>query len=185
MEASTDGSEEDGKSNICPILYRGFNRVAGLRQHWTKGHSAEEINDIITSRSQQFSQPDGDPDPLDIANQARGIKNIFQIISTDTGDADVDLYHQFDIIEKDATGDCLFSSILEFLIRHHAVFPNMPNDTQDLRSMVVDYISKTTDGAGPSNFDRFRFNLIENLRSEIPNFSSEDTSIETLKRDYG
>lgn len=185
MESSTVSSEDDGKPNICPICYRGFATVAGLRQHWTKSHSSDEINEIMTSRSQQLSQQAQQPVSVpDCDSSPRSSKNTFQIIIKDNETTTGELYHQFEIIEKDATGDCLFSSILEFLRIHKDVFPDVPNDTLGLRSMAVEHILKPTDNADQSNFDRFKFDLTENLLQEIPSFTSSDTPVETLKNDY-
>lgn len=60
----SDDTESDGETNICPIpmCNRNFSTVAGLRQHWSKGHSSEEIQAAITRNTSALSQQ---PSPLD------------------------------------------------------------------------------------------------------------------------
>lgn len=52
----SDDSESDGLDNVCPICERAFSSMAGLRQHWSKKHSAEEINDLIANKTQDYDR---------------------------------------------------------------------------------------------------------------------------------
>ncbi|KAJ6647765.1 hypothetical protein Bhyg_02988 [Pseudolycoriella hygida] len=170
--------ERDEKLFICPICERGFKKMGYLKQHWTKKHKVEEINDIIASVTDQSNKES----MIDDNNHPDSPPwNKFQIISdSDTGVS----YNQFDVIEKDKTGDCLFASVLEFLRIRKDIFPTPPKDVSDLRTMAVNHILKRDTDGHQSNFERFQFNRIENLRNEIPSFSLQDTTLENLKSDY-
>lgn len=57
----TDESESDGENNVCPICHRDFSTVAGLRQHWTKSHPADEIQRVITRNTSSILQQQVQP----------------------------------------------------------------------------------------------------------------------------
>lgn len=116
QERSMDSEEtgDDDKSNVCPICERGFKIVGGLRQHCTKGHSADEIDAIIVAKTQNIFQQtptDHSVHSSPTTHSSGIVWNKFQIISTGVTGV---IYQQFNIIENAATGDCLFSSVLDF-----------------------------------------------------------------------
>lgn len=51
MESDSDDSK--GSENICPICWRSFDTLAGIRQHWTKGHTASEFEQAVNDNSQR------------------------------------------------------------------------------------------------------------------------------------
>lgn len=189
QEKPTDSkkSEEDKKSNVCPICEKGYDTMGGIRQHWTKGHTEDEINEMIAEMTQHIStSPYTD---VDIRSQTSGhsvevVLNKLQVIEDDQSSSTGKSYLVFDIIENDSSGDCLFSSVLGFIKIKKVNSPNLPNDVQELRSMTVNHIIGPYNEEDHSNFDRFKDNLVINLQSEIPSFSSCSTSDKILKRDY-
>lgn len=178
--------EEDNKTNLCPICERGFTTVAGLRQHWTKSHSTVEIDAIIANKTQQISQQTPTIQSVQsstTAHSASTVWNKFQIISDDVSSSSGKSYHQFDTIDNDASGDCLFSAVLEFL-RIQKISANTPSNVHELRAMAVNHIVRFNDEEGQSNFGRFKDNLTTNLQHEIPVFSSSSITDEILERNY-
>lgn len=49
MESDSD----DGEENVCPICHRAFETMAGIRQHWTRGHTTDEIETAINESLSQ------------------------------------------------------------------------------------------------------------------------------------
>lgn len=171
-----DDPEQDGKVNICPICKRDFASVAGLRQHWTKDHSIEEIQAAITKNTQDLSQQ---PPTSNSDNENSSVPtpshdwNKLQIMNEDT-------IQQFDIIENEAGGDCLFLTLIAFLKNHRTSFNNVPSDANELRKMAVNHIVS-------NDISRFKDSISINLRNEIPGLvinDKNDESPEICKESY-
>lgn len=165
--------DEEEKNNVCPICSRGFPKLAGLRQHVTKSHTVEEINLIIeenTRRLQHLPQQQQQPPPQRFGNTQ------LQIIKDDSDSSTGKSFHQFNIIENKASGDCLFLVLLEYLQRHKHLFPNTPNNAQELRTTTVDHIVLPTDAMNQSNFGRFKESIMVSPNSYIDTDASEELS---------
>lgn len=173
--------EECERINICPICNRDFNTLAGLRQHWTKSHSNKEINSIIEQKTQhqyrQLGQTQTPQPPVDGVNW-----NKFQVITNDANSPNGKSFHQFDIIENEASGDCLFQALLRFLEINAHIFPDTAPDVHELRSSAVKHITFCDDETGTSNFDRFKFSVMVNLNNERS--LEDDTPPATLMNEY-
>lgn len=52
MDSDSDGSEAE---NVCPICGKSFETMAGIRQHWTKGHSVSDIQSAVDINTQRLS----------------------------------------------------------------------------------------------------------------------------------
>lgn len=137
----SDDPETDKKTNICPICERDFGTIAGIRQHWTKSHTDEEIQAAIASKipPTQHSQP----------SYGGTIWSKFQLIKCNAGSSSDLTYQQFNIIETNATGDCLFSSVMNFLRGRRNDFSDVPDSLTELRTKVVNHILAVhNDGSG-------------------------------------
>lgn len=167
MATETDDSDPDEAINICPVCQRSFPSVADLRQHWTKSHTAEEINDLITSKSQE-SLPNTPPEPIRDRHRLQVINDRDRSPS----------FQQFDIMENAGSGDCLFHALLEFLRRHSTTFRNVPDNDTELRIKAVRHILE------PDNFDRFKDNLSANLHNEITGDADYEDMDATWKHSY-
>ncbi|KAJ6647945.1 hypothetical protein Bhyg_03170, partial [Pseudolycoriella hygida] len=165
------GDTEDNKTNVCPICNRGFPKLAGLRQHVTKGHPQEEIDEEIERRASSNSQP----------SQQAPSWNKFQIISTNNGN---ELYHQFDVIETDASGDCLFSAVWEFLKEQCNRFTDVPANQNELRTKSVNFIVASSDNGGAPNFIRFKDTIIANLQHQMLELSNIEVPEGTIRSAY-
>lgn len=53
-----DTDSDDDSGNICPICWRQFDTIAGIRQHWARGHSDSEIQEAIKVKTQSQPLPD-------------------------------------------------------------------------------------------------------------------------------
>lgn len=155
-----DESETDDKTNICPICRRGFKKLTGLKLHWSKSHSAVELKAAVDGNSESINQP---PNP-----ESTPQRNCIQIIRNGT-DLGI-IYQKFDIIENIGAGECLFSSVLQFL--RNNVFNVVPKDTIELLRMTVNYILSLSSDGLQLNFDRFRDSIFVNLHIHIPEFAS-------------
>lgn len=178
MEESSVGSDDDGKSNVCPICNRTFTTIAGLKQ---QSHSSDEIDDIVATQTQRSIQQSGSLlahhfRSSNATDGSRTFKNTFQVVRESHGATPGVLCHQFEVIENDATGDCLFTSVWQFLKRHKTACVNMPVYVVDLRLRAVNHIR--------SDFNRFQSTLTENLREQVPSFQSDVIKLETVKDDY-
>lgn len=49
-----DSDSDDGTEHVCPICQKSFDSMAGIRIHWSKGHSKQEINVSITNAISQY-----------------------------------------------------------------------------------------------------------------------------------
>lgn len=160
----SDNPENEEKLNVCPVCLRDFGTVAGLRQHWTKGHSTEEIVAAVMKNTQMLShQTTSSTNKSDVGTLttiALRDWNKLQIMHNG-------VTQQFDIIENKAGGDCLFMSIMEFL--KNRSFTNVPNDFNELRKMAVSHIST-------HDIDRFKHSIITNLKNEIPGLLKSDAA---------
>lgn len=172
----SDDPEQDGNVNICPMCDRDFATLAGMRQHWTKSHSFEEIQAAIAKNTQDFSQhppaPNIDNENSPIPNPSHGW-NRLHIMAEDT-------IQQFDIIENGAGGDCLFLALLDFLRNHHAIYNNIPNEANELRKMAVNHIVS-------NDISRFKDSIATNLMNEIPGLvinDKNDESPQICKENY-
>lgn len=125
--------EPDEKTNVCPICHKDFFTVAGIRQHWTKGHTIEEIEAAIRENTQVLSQSTPATEHDAPSATTSPIWNKFQIINNEVS-------QQFNIIENDTGGDCLFLSLLDFLNNRKDRFTSVPSDANELRNMAVNYI---------------------------------------------
>lgn len=77
----------------------------------------------------------------------------------------------FKILDNAANGDCLFSSILQFLeYNQDNESYEMPRNEADLRQKIVNYISHR------SNWMRFVDTIIFNLENLLPDLKQEDYS---------
>ncbi|KAJ6645907.1 hypothetical protein Bhyg_01116, partial [Pseudolycoriella hygida] len=97
-DISTESEQKQvhAKMNECPICNRGFNTMSGVRQHWTKGHSIDEINSFIENNTRhtssiQIAQPSRATDPkflwskLQIMNEDVNRPNEISIAGRDKG----------------------------------------------------------------------------------------------------
>lgn len=177
MDYTTKDEEE--KNNVCPICDRRFDKLSGLRQHVTKSHTVDEINAIIeenSQRSQRSPQPPPPPRPND---------SKLQIVKEEPNSSPEKSIYQFDIVENDGAGNCLFLAILEYLRGHSHLFPDTPNDVHQLRTATVNHIVLPIDQLNQSNFERFKDNLMVNLNNHIPTvINGTATSDEWWKTEY-
>lgn len=91
---------------------------------------------------------------------------------------------QFDIVENSASGDCLFHSLLEFLHSNSSQFTDLPHNVNDLRSRVVEHITKSDGDGHFTNFERFKDNLAENLQNEVVELSMAGVENEAMRKGY-
>lgn len=78
-------------------------------------------------------------------------------------------YQHFNIIENNASGNCLFHAVLEFLQKSKTKFKNIPKDAYELRLRTVKYVTASNSKGFQLNFDRFKDTLMFNLQHHIPN----------------
>lgn len=93
----------------------------------------------------------------------------------------------FNIIEVDYDGDCLFSSILDFVEKNKDCFKEAPQTANQIRSQAVDYILSRNSIGFQQNWDRFVGNIKFNLETRITGFSnygSNDKADELIKLAY-
>lgn len=93
----------------------------------------------------------------------------------------------FEIIENTGQGDCLFHSLQEFIEDHKKDFNEIPNDIEELRLRIVNYILSTNAPGFISNWDRFVDNIIFNNHKQIPsllNIGKNKAKIDDIKKDY-
>lgn len=186
----SEDPETDGKPNVCPICLNSFDSIAGVRQHWTKRHSTEEILDEINKKMQLMSQQSPtssitktDENPLNDTHAW----NKFQIIYDDNSTASGKVYQQFNVIENYGDGDCLFRALLEFLINPKNNFIDKPLNVIELRVRAVNHILKLSNDGCPVNLERFKDRIYINLKNHIPRLSRYDLfefSDETIARTY-
>lgn len=82
----------------------------------------------------------------------------------------------FKILENAGNGDCLFTSIMQFL-EHNGNY-ELPQNETDLRHKIVDYVSHS------SNWNRFVDTIIFNLESLLPTLRKESYSDSCKRRIY-
>lgn len=87
----SEDPDTDGKTNVCPICKNGYPTMRGLKQHWSRGHTDEEINAAVAEK--MGSTPQQPPTP-----EASSHPNSLQIILNDGSLGKI--YHQFNIIEN-------------------------------------------------------------------------------------
>lgn len=181
----SDDPEMDGNNNICPICTSDFASIAGLRQHWTKSHNDEETQAAIAGKMESLSQKSHSS-----STTTSTFWNKLQIINQDNSDSSREPNQQFDIIENSAAGDCLFLAVIEFLRNSVNQFDYIPHSVNDLRSMVVSYISSRTNDTSQPNFNQYKHHTIENLQQQIRSLLSCDKeedpeqAFKTIYSDY-
>lgn len=175
---------DDGKVNVCPICRRNFNTVAGLKQHWTKGHSVDEINAAIAAKTQNIGQSSTETtNNRDISTSTIHLHGTawskFQIVCDDINSSSGKCYRQFDIlnIPRVTVYTELCSNLLDTKIyrMHRVMYANF---------VILLWIITHNPSTGQSYFDRFKEDLLINLNEQIPSFSSDSASDETLRNDY-
>lgn len=93
----------------------------------------------------------------------------------------------FKIIENSAQGDCLFSSLQEFIENHEDRLNEKSNNIKDLRLRIVNYIMSTNAPGFISNWDRFADSLTFNSHKQIPsllNINNNSKKNETARKNY-
>lgn len=78
----------------------------------------------------------------------------------------------FEISENNATGDCLFLSIQQFLERNRGILVNITADALELRSRIANYVLPKNAAGFQCNWDRFKDHIVFNLQNRIPILSS-------------
>lgn len=85
----------------------------------------------------------------------------------------------FKILENAANGDCLFSSIMQYLeYNQDTEMYEMPRNVTDLRQKIVSYVSHR------SNWTRFVDTIIFNLENFLPDLQQEHYSDEFKRNAY-
>lgn len=84
--------------------------------------------------------------------------------------------NEFEIVENDAAGDCLFHSLKQFLDENDQKFKESNINNTELRSRIVEYVlSKNQIGFKP-NWERFKEGIMFNLQNHIPLFKNQKSS---------
>lgn len=63
-------------------------------------------------------------------------------------------------------------------------FNNIPQDTNELRTRVVNFILATSDDDGKSNFSRFKQSITINLQQQVPELSTDDNDESAVRLIY-
>lgn len=74
-----ESDSEDATEYVCPICQRSFNSMAGIRRHWSKGHSDSEIEESVNNFTQNV--------PTNILSNSVNSQSIPPIISTSSSNA--------------------------------------------------------------------------------------------------
>lgn len=83
-----------------------------------------------------------------------------------------DRFQQFNIIENDGNGDCLFLALLDFIKRSKINIGLNPSSADDLRLLAANYLLTIDDDEQQLNFDRFKDELILNLHDHVPSIAN-------------
>lgn len=158
----TGDSESEEKLNICPLCERGFGSIIGLRQHWTKGHTEEEIRAAIEEKLNASSQLPPQNSPVTSTSWEK-----LQIIIDHNNSSATHSYHQLDIQENIGEGNCLFLAVLDFLKCLSGKFENIPANVNDLRTRSVNHIVSGTYDGSKRNFCRYKDSIISNLAQQF------------------
>ncbi len=71
---------DDGEENVCPICHRTFETMAGIRLHWTRGHTMNEIDTAINESLTQHLP--NIPPPPDVNTQTQSRSTVSSAASS-------------------------------------------------------------------------------------------------------
>ena len=96
----------------------------------------------------------------------------------------------FEIIECERDGNCLFSSILQFMEQNKSHLKDVPQNANQLRMQIVNYILSRNATGYQLNWDRWYETIKFNLETKIPNITEygkseeKDSEIREAYRTY-